>query len=1034
MKKLVAMVLCTAMMVSSVNAEAAVLDTDVSLSENAVETTETMEEADQSEMDSETTENVTEETESVPEVTENAAEEMSDTTEQVTETEEVVSETTEEVTEETETVTETTEKVTETVTETTEEVTEERETTEFVEKSATMTKKSVTATAGCTAADLQKLLDTNAEGKYELTVKIPAGTYKLTRSLYVYPHTTIKADKAAKLVKQSGYGALIEVKLIADDGGYDGNDHITIDGGIWDSTPVMKSSSGTETFRFIHSNTITIKNATLCNVPEGSHLIVFAGVQNATVTNCKFYGYQNWKTAKTPKEAVQLDTAHSEIQVPTNQGDQITWDDLACDNITITDCEFYNYSRGIGSHTAVAGRLHTNVTINNNKFHDLSDSAIRLYNYKDTVVSGNVIDKVEEGILAYTYMENVDDSAYFDPLDGVVGELPADYNIRISGNTITNVKDTDNIWGDGIRVIGKDDRKMAGVKITGNTITTTSRYGIFATAAPAMTVDGNNVISATTSDAILLEKGCDQSVIKETTVKGSKKAGISIYNSNGVSVTNNTVSSANSAIYLLDSQSCVIGGDKSAGNTVTSTGASAISLSVQGTGKNGGCTSSQVTGNTVLNAGEHGIFVYKGQKVTVADNVVNAAGKNGIFVSTSCNNANVKGNTVQTAKENGIAVTSKSLYATVTGNTILAYGTANKGGSRYGIMIYQSGGNAKKNTIVKQNRVTGTGKVKGRNGIQISESAYTTVSGNVITKPNGSGIFLFKSKNCKIGSGKKDYNTIKSSTEQGIYLTCNCDGGKVQYNKITGAKAEGIGSYQSKKLTINANTVSSKADGIYINTSSSMCKITNNVISSAGANGIRVSSKSTNVTVNGNTIKKYASAASDGCGIYVYQSGGKNRKSCSTVNKNKITGTGKSTNKNGIKVSESSFITMDGNTLTNIQGTAIYVYKSKNASLNKNVIKTPKKRGIYLTTSCDNAKITANTVTKPGDTAIATYKAPKTLISSNKITTTKKLSGIWVSNSNSTQVKSNTVTGAKKKKAIIITSSKKCKNSKNKIK
>lgn len=1019
MKKWIAMVLCAMIVVSSVNAEAAVLDTEVNVPESAVDNTELMEETEQTEVTekiAETTEEATETTEEMSEATEEAAE----TTEEMSEAAEEAAETTEEVSEAAEEATETTEEVS--------------EATESVEKTANLTAKSVTATAGCTAANLQKLLDTNAEGKYELTVNIPAGTYKLNRSLYVYPHTTIKADKAAKLVKQSGYGALIEVKLIADDGGYDGNSHITIDGGIWDSTPIMNATEGTETFRFIHSNTITVKNATLCNVPEGSHLIVFAGVQNATVTNCKFYGYQNWKTAKTPKEAVQLDTAHSEVQVPTNQGDQITWDDLACDNITVTNCEFYNFSRGIGSHTAVAGRLHTNVTISNNQFHDLSDSAIRLYNYKDTVVSGNTINKVEEGILTYTYMENVDDSAYFSPLDGVVGELPTDYNIEISGNKITNVKDTDNIWGDGIRVIGKDDRKLGGVRITGNTITTTSRYGIFATAAPNMTVSANNIISKTTSDAVLLEKGCDQSTIKETTVTEAKKAGISVYNSNGVLITNNTVSSANSAIYLLDSKSCVIGGESSSGNTVTSTGASAISLSVQGAGNNGGCTSSKVSGNTIVNAKEHGIFVYKGQKVTVADNVVKAAGKNGIFISTNCDNALVEKNTVHTAKENGIAVTSKSMYATVTGNTVLAYGTANKGGSRYGIMIYQSGGSGKQNTVVKKNSITGTGKATGRNGIQISGSSYTTVSGNTVVKPDGSGIFVFESKNCNIGVGKKDYNTVKSSTEQGIYLTCNCAGGKVQYNKITGAKAEGIGGYQSKKLTINGNTVSSKADGIYINTSSSMSKITNNVISSAGANGIRVSSKSTKVTVNGNTIKKYATTLSNGCGIYIYQSGGKNNKSRSIVNKNKITGTGKSTKKNGIKISESSFITLDSNTLTSIQGTAIYVYNTKNATVNKNVIKASKKQGIYVTTNCNNAKITANTITKPGDTAIATYKAPKTVISSNKITTTKKLRGIWVSNSNSTQVKSNTVTGAKKKNAILITSSKKCKNTKNKIK
>lgn len=911
-----------------------------------------------------------------------------------------------------------------------------KETEEVAATGVSLTEKSVTAKVGCTAADLQELLNLNADGQYKLTVNIPAGTYKLTKSLYVYPNTTIKANANAKLIKQSKYGAMIEVKLINDDGGYDANHDITIDGGIWDSEPLMNSrDGGTETFRFIHSNNIIIKNATLRNVPEGSHLIVFAGVQNATVTNCKFYGYGDDGDGKiTPKEAVQLDTTHSEIQVPTNQADQITWDDLPCDKITISDCEFYDFSRGIGSHTAVAGRIHSNITIKNNKFHDLSDSAIRLYNYKDTVVTSNTIKNAEEGILVYTYIEDAEADSYFNPLNGKVGKLPADYNITISKNTITNIKDADNIWGDGVRVIGKSNRPMAGVKISGNTITNMSRYGIFATTAPNLTIGTGNKITTTVNHAILLEQGSSDSNIYGNVISGAKNSGIAVYGSENVTINSNQVASVNTAIYLLDAVKCTVG-KSGKGNTVASSKENGITLSTDPVQKKGtGCTSTKVQYNTVKSAKTNGIFVYKTQKANINKNTIVAAGESGILVTTGSTSAKVANNTINAAKENGISITLASKYAQITGNKVLKYGIANKDGKRYGIMIYQSGGSSKTNTKVLKNSIMGTGTAKKKNGIQISSSSYTTVSGNTVTKPDGVGIYGYKSKYCTIGMSKSDYNTVKNSSEQGIYLTTTCDGSKVLYNKVSGAKADGIGAYASKKITISKNIVSAKESGIYITTKCSSSKITNNTVSSAGNHGIGVATNCKSVAITGNTVEKYSTSKKDGNGIYVYKSGGASSKNRTKVTKNTITGTGKSSSKNGIKVSEAAYTTIESNTVTSAAGAGVYVYKSKSCIINKNKVKSPQTLGITVTTNCDGAKVSSNTISKAGDTSINLYKAPKSTVSSNTITTTKKYRGIWVSTSNKTSITSNKVTGAKKSEAILVTSSFSCKKSKNKIK
>lgn len=664
------------------------------------------------------------------------------------------------------------------------------------------TSKSVTVEAGATAKEIQAALDENANGDYELTVNIPTGTYKLDKTLYVYANTTIKADSDAKLIKQSGYGAMIETKILNDKGGYNANSNITIDGGTWDSTPVMNNSTGTESFRFIHSNNITVINATLCNVPVGSHLIVLAGVQNATVSNCRFYGYQNWEKAKTPKEAIQLDNVHSVVQVPTSQAAEIKWDDLPCDNITIKDCEFYNYSRGIGSHTAVAGKLHKNVTISNNNFHELSDSAIRLYNYADTIVSGNTINNVVEGILAYTYMAEAD--SYFKPLDGKIAVLPEDYNITIKNNTIKNVKDASNTWGDGIRVMGKANskgRELAGVDIIGNTISSTSRYGIFATVAPNLIISGTNKITATSSNGILLESGCDNSSIQKASISSVIGSGIAVYASSDVRILNNTVSSKADAIYLLDATSCFVGKSTETGNIVTSSAGNGISLSIHPGNGRTGCTSTQVAGNTVKSAKQNGINAYNSKKIKVDGNTITKAGKDGINLNGGCTSSTVTGNTITSAGKTGIAISSSKSVA-VNKNAIKKYGR--KANDAAGIYIFQSGGTSTKMVSkVENNTITGTGSGTTKYGIRVSTSNYTTITSNKLNNIPGTAVYIYLTKNCTV-----EKCTVSKPKKMGIYFTTSCNNGKIVSNTITGVKkADAIKIYSSTGCTNSKNVI-----------------------------------------------------------------------------------------------------------------------------------------------------------------------------------------------------------------------------------
>ena len=571
--------------------------------------------------------------------------------------------------------------------------------------------KTVTAESGCETGKLQALLNTNQNGEYNLTLEIPAGTYNLTRTLYVWPNTTIHASSNAKMIKTSRYGSMVENKIDKDNGGYDTSSNITIDGGIWESTPVIEADQGTESFRFIHCNGINIKNLTLCNVPSGSHLIVFAGVLNASVTNCKLYGYGIDGQKKTPKEAIQLDTVHSSKEVPTNQKDYVKWDDMPCNNIVISGCEIFNYSRGIGSHTTVAGKFHTNVQILNNNFHDLSDSAIRLYNYKNSSVNGNHIENAVAGILAYTYIEAADGSSYFKPLDGQIGALPTDYDIQIKDNTIKNMNLSKNNWGDGIRLIGSSDRPMKGVTILGNTISDMERYGIFATNAPNVVILNSNNISKTKKQGILVEKQCDNAKISGNTIVNNKTDAISIYNSKNVIIEKNK-----------------------------------------------------------LTAKENGIRVaLESPMASVQNNTINSAGKNGIWISSGCNNALVKKNVIK------------------------KYAQSN--GEYYGIYIYQAGGKkAAKSSKITENTIIVAGKSKIKHGIKISESTYILCNSNTIKSATGHGIYIYKSK-CSIINNNK----IISPRQFGIWISTS------PKSTIKGNKVSGVSKNNKIKIVNSPN-------------------------------------------------------------------------------------------------------------------------------------------------------------------------------------------------------------------------------------
>ena len=727
----------------------------------------------------------------------------------------------------------------------------------------------VTVTPGCTDQDIQALLNLNANGQYsELLINFPAGEYKLDSTLFVYSNTTLKAASGSHFVKQQASGALLEGKLVNDQGGYNTVTNITVDGGIWDSSPLLDYKDGIESFRFIHASNVTIKNAEFKNVPNGSHFIVFAGVADSKVENCSFHGYgtntKNENGTIKPKEAIQIDIAHDNELVPTIQ--TVKWDDLACKNITISGCSFSECPRAIGSHTGVKGVFHDGIQITGNTITGMEDAALKLYNYMNTTISGNTITGGVEAIVVYTELSGSKDGDLKAPLNGVVTASPSNYNIVIQNNTISDVKLSGKQWGDAIRVSGSESKPMPGITITGNTISNVERYGIFVTQAPSTNVSGNTIIGSA-KHGILLEKKCTNSAVNGNKITNSGESGIALYTgSDGTLVSGNTVETpADNGIYLYQVNGCTVGVDGTNFNTITSPKVSGVYVTQNSANNSINC-------NSIQNATKDGIVIYKSANNSVNSNSVQSAGKDGIWVSKATgtavdgntisaasdgidiNSASlgtvVKNNVIESAGECGIWLTGKSTGCSISGNTIKKYSVTAK--KKNAIGVYQSGGTNSKNTAkIEKNVITGTRKTTGKDAVRISKSDYVKITGNTITSADGYGIYLYQCKNNAVSSNK-----ITKSKKGGIYATTSCTKVKIQKNTVKSAGDTSIMVYKSPSATVSNNTVttSKTKKGIYISNSNKTTIKSNKVTGAKKKNAIRLL-KSTGCKKSSNTIK-----------------------------------------------------------------------------------------------------------------------------------------------------------------------------------
>lgn len=279
----------------------------------------------------------------------------------------------------------------------------------------------------------QQCLDiANTSGSVHVLLK-SGSDITLTSELKVYENTIIECGSNVTIRRGHNGYLLVNGNRSTESnptlsGGYLGRGNITIIGGTWDGNGVNFTSKAS-IFHIAHAENVLIRDSVFKD-PANSHHIEFNSSKNIHVTNCKFLGWAG--TVDTFNEAIQLDIAKLGVTV-------IGADDgTPCRDVHISGCYFgpsgtlgsNNIARGIGSHSATAGKQQRNINISNCIFEDTISWAVRAYNWRDLSVSNCKFNNCGAGVNVRASITGVDTQ---DPTGVQVGSEEI-INIVIIGN------------------------------------------------------------------------------------------------------------------------------------------------------------------------------------------------------------------------------------------------------------------------------------------------------------------------------------------------------------------------------------------------------------------------------------------------------------------------------------------------------------------------------------------------------------------------------------------------------------------------
>lgn len=650
---------------------------------------------------------------------------------------------------------------------------------------------------------VQKCLDKAKNGA--LTVRFPAGTYKIDGTLTVYSNTTLIFDAGARITRTDPTKAIFITDPTNTAGGYSKASNITIKGGDWDGEGKGDSSTGSAMMIFYHSKNIKLEN---CNIHNYSarHAVIFGGVSDIKVSGCTFKDAKGNSDSK--HEALHIDGVTTDGQSEKNA---VPLDGTVSKNISVTGCTFANVPSGVGNHYASGARGST-FKVNSNTFSNIKYDAVNTYGYDGVDVSGNTASNVGTFAWLYSSSGSVNNNTASCANRGLssVSDMHGIYIYNDARFDIKNNKITGAL-ASGIMI----DRASAG-SVSGNTVSSPSGYGItLNNGAKVSDISGNNISGAVNGINITSSEG---GTVSGNTVDKSSQCGIAVNTGGTATVSGNTITnsskhgvnvSENSAAVIAEnsikssgSNGISINGAKGniKGNTISGVGDSSIGLyggsssdyidDNKAEGKSAAAiyikesTVGRVSGNTAYSSGKYAIGVSLSTVTELINNTIENSPSYGIFYDAS--SGRIGGNTIKSSADHSLHITNGS-NVTVSGNTI----TSSK---RNAVNFNGASGDVSGNVITSASGV----------GIKIYQSSNVSVKGNTVTKSGDYGISIDASTNAEVTG-----NTVTGSSRDDISAVNNSTG-SASDNKITSSKTARTYDETKFKLSNNSDGVSIK--------------------------------------------------------------------------------------------------------------------------------------------------------------------------------------------------------------------------------
>ncbi|MBQ1122654.1 right-handed parallel beta-helix repeat-containing protein [Streptomyces sp. B15] len=443
-------------------------------------------------------------------------------------------------------------------------------------------------------------------------VMVPAGDYLLaTLPLRIRGNTRLTLAPGARFLRGASGTLLINGDADQLLGGYTGHGHILIEGGTWDMRAVDFPSSAM-CISIGHARNVTIRDLEIRDV-AGYHGVELNSTQHALVDNCAFRGYLDPDGTRDFSEAVQIDGAFRASVF----GGFGPYDHTVCQDVTVRGCYVgasdtpgtVAWPAGVGSHSTTAGHPHKRITVEGNTVEGSAQYGVKPYCWDDSSVIGNRIIGCGAGI----WLRTLDSSKTADRTDetGVdTGASAPNSGFVIARNVIRNLTGFD----DAIRAEGEATGHWSDLSIHGNVIVSTAgtRHGVRLYYADHSVVEGNTFHS----------------------------------------IGGTALSTAN----------CTFG--SLVGNRAYDCGASFVTCDTD--------TDMLVADNHLALCQTHGVWLFGGARLKVADNYVKGAGRadgtgNGYRITSNLARLTLTGNTYQAWGSGTEATTAIYLSSTVTG-------------------------------------------------------------------------------------------------------------------------------------------------------------------------------------------------------------------------------------------------------------------------------------------------------------------------------------------------------------------------------